>query len=1217
MSASSQKNSKEHSILAAPIGGMIHFILKYHIFFLFLMIAGAVWAGLYAREQLKFKNRRLDLINPKSEWNQYWLDYISKFGSEDDLIIVLDGESPEKIIAAVNETAEAIELKPNLFYSLFYKFDDSALLSKALYFASDEELQDLNMFLKSHEDVFHGNWNTLSVDRILPQTVMPLAADPEQIPPRMASNLRQALERMIFSLENALGPEYRFVSPFPEVDISKAKKNRNVPQPAGNSQAGMQNFRFLQYASNDADAGSDADAGAVWDSNLSDAYEEYAPDTNIVQNSNVGSHWTQPDYTLVNYIANYPPVELTDPYIVAVSSARNADPVAYQTEYPSGSSLSPFQTASLETTSFETATFETAASATPVFQSPFDAFTESVPPLETVAVNTYVASNVETASNTGTVSNAGAASNTGLAVPSVSEPVRSSSADLTAGGAGQETVQTFLTHEELEGPPDFSSNSPMVPRSAEKDSHIHYMWLNPDKTAIMMVKMVEEKDEEFARGTKGIDALRTILQTVQKNNPGTKVQLTGLPVMENDEMRSSQNSMGIATWLSILGVALLYVYFFRELRHPMMAMFALFIGIGWSMAYVTFFIGHLNILSISFAVILIGLGIDFGIHYTSRYLQCRSEGDDTYTALIRSGREIGPGIVTGALTTAAAFYMAGLTEFTGIAELGIIAGGGVLACCIAALTVLPIFIYMMDKNRKSEKIPVPRDPVFFHLNPKLVFTLGICCFAMLLCGLPKVYYDYNLLNLQPEGLESVELEKRLIDESKQSVWYAISMSDNEEVLRERIEKFTALPSVDHVEQIVTTIVPDENPLVRQIHDVLTLTPANVDHHPVLTKEDALKLYQCLEMARRCLMGKTEFASYFERIETLQNQLLNMKLTDYFTRMTEYQESLANDLLAKLNALEKISSPEPPSVNDIPKPYLDRMRSSDGTYLLKIYGKGDLWNMDNLRTFVEEVRSVDPRVTGNPLQTYECSLQMKKGYQDAAVYALGIVVILLLFDLRSIQGVFFAMIPVTIGILSTLGIMGLCGIPLNAANMIVLPLIIGIGIDDGVHILHDFRNFYRGGVYRISNSTSMSVILTSLTTILSFGTLILAQHRGLQSLGFVLGIGTTCCWLASLLMLPATLNLVFHRELVSESPLNSFSQKPTLSSERSNLSQEGASDGKQELISHSSRENELKSSASFFSYHSEIESGREIVGRSATCYTRDEDGVIVNRAGRVA
>jgi predicted RND superfamily exporter protein len=177
-------------------------------------------------------------------------------------------------------------------------------------------------------------------------------------------------------------------------------------------------------------------------------------------------------------------------------------------------------------------------------------------------------------------------------------------------------------------------------------------------------------------------------------------------------------------------------------------------------------------------------------------------------------------------------------------------------------------------------------------------------------------------------------------------------------------------------------------------------------------------------------------------------------------------------------------------------------------------------MDALETFVKEVRSVDPRATGNPLQAYEASLQMKSSYEQAAIYALAVITVVLLFDLRSIRYTLLAALPLGLGILQTFGLMGILDIPLNPANMIALPLMLGIGVDYGVHLIHEYRE--QRGPYRMSPATAVAVMVDGLTTVVGFGSLMIASHRGLQSLGRVLTLGVSCCMFTSIVMLPALL-----------------------------------------------------------------------------------------------
>ena len=188
----------------------------------------------------------------------------------------------------------------------------------------------------------------------------------------------------------------------------------------------------------------------------------------------------------------------------------------------------------------------------------------------------------------------------------------------------------------------------------------------------------------------------------------------------------------------------------------------------------------------------------------------------------------------------------------------------------------------------------------------------------------------------------------------------------------------------------------------------------------------------------------------------------------------------------------------------------------GRYLLKIYSQANIWDMAGMEQFVKQVRSVDQQATGNPLQVYEASRQMKRSFEQAAWYALFAIIPFVFLDFRRLSHSLLAVLPMGIGLLQTLGLMGLLDIPLNPANMIVLPLTLGIGMEDGVNIMHDFRS--QGRKYRyVSGSTIVAVVVNSLTTMVGFGALMIANHQGLQSLGRVLTISMACNMFNSLML----------------------------------------------------------------------------------------------------
>jgi predicted RND superfamily exporter protein len=209
----------------------------------------------------------------------------------------------------------------------------------------------------------------------------------------------------------------------------------------------------------------------------------------------------------------------------------------------------------------------------------------------------------------------------------------------------------------------------------------------------------------------------------------------------------------------------------------------------------------------------------------------------------------------------------------------------------------------------------------------------------------------------------------------------------------------------------------------------------------------------------------------------------------------------------------------------------RFVGQHGKHLLKIYGRGDIWDAHALRRFVHEVRTVDPHVTGNPLQAHEASLEMKRSFQEAAVYSMLVILGVLVLDFKSLAYALLAALPLSVGVLQMFGLLGMLQIPLNPANMIALPLVLGIGVDYGVHIVHEFRE--QRGPYRMSSGTAVAVLVDALTTLVGFGSLMIATHQGLQSLGRVLTLGVTCCLFTSLVMLPALLAWITRKRAMPE------------------------------------------------------------------------------------
>ena len=362
----------------------------------------------------------------------------------------------------------------------------------------------------------------------------------------------------------------------------------------------------------------------------------------------------------------------------------------------------------------------------------------------------------------------------------------------------------------------------------------------------------------------------------------------------------------------------------------------------------------------------------------------------------------------------------------------------------------------------------------------------------------------------------MELEHKLFQETNRSAWFALSVASSPEEALARKEAFEKLPTVERVVEVASKIplhAEGKRPIVERIHNRLANLPRQVPEIPVT---EPAELDRMLAGAETMLASVPEAARSAAELRQMRELLRRYTPDEYRRRVSAYQQAMAVDLLGKLRELQAASTVEPPRPSDLPECVACRFIGKNGKYLLQVFSKGNIWDVGPMGRFVHDVRSVDPEITGNPLQVYEASRQMKRSFEHAAWYALLVIVPLVFLDFRRLGHTLLAMLPMSLGMLLTIGLMGLLDIPLNQANMIFIPLIIGIGIEDGIHLLHDMRR--QGRRYRgADNAVIVSVVVTSLTTMVGFGALMIANHRGLQSLGRVLTLSMGCCLLTSLLL----------------------------------------------------------------------------------------------------
>jgi hopanoid biosynthesis associated RND transporter like protein HpnN len=660
--------------------------------------------------------------------------------------------------------------------------------------------------------------------------------------------------------------------------------------------------------------------------------------------------------------------------------------------------------------------------------------------------------------------------------------------------------------------------------------------------------------------------LRELVEQTRAEVPGLNVGLTGESVLEYDEMMQSKKDTAVASVASLLICALIFIYGYQETGRPVKATLCLVVGLGYTLAFATATVGHLNILTVTFVPILIGLAIDYGVHLISRYEEELRKGKSEEASLTRAMVYTGKGIFTGALTTAGAFLAMGLTNFKGIQEMGIICGGGLVVCLIPMMTMLPALLLKGRQNlidHQQGDLDVKRARIENLWLERPVWVMGI---TATLCGLAltqiwKVHFDYNLLNMQSDGLPAVVFEKKLIASTPKQVLFGAVIATNlpEAVALE--EKLKRLPSVTNVDSITMFLAENQTrklDLVGEIKQELApVRFAEPDRRPAdLTALSATLYYTAgyMAAAARDVGGEdpaltNQFGSLQRAIDELRKEMNKgnaEQLATNAVKLGNFQHALFDDLGDTFEALRNQDNSSPLRAEDLPPALRDRFVGVTGKYLLMVYPKKDVWQRENQKEFIDEVSPIYHEVTGTPVQLYYYTKLLKESYQTAALYSLAAIAVMVLIHFRSLLSVVLALAPVAVGSLWLGGLMGYFNIPLNPANIMTLPLVIGIGVTNGIHILNRFAEEQTPNI--LARSTGKAVLVSGLTAIAGFGSLILGKHRGIQSLGYVMSTGIATCMIAGLTFLPALLNLLLRWSRQEK-------ERPSVDNARSTLGQE--------------------------------------------------------------
>ncbi len=719
----------------------------------------------------------------------------------------------------------------------------------------------------------------------------------------------------------------------------------------------------------------------------------------------------------------------------------------------------------------------------------------------------------------------------------------------------------------------------MLDPSEERLVHQGYLTSTDGSLYVIMVHPQISSDsldspvflEEF------LSAIRRSGDAAQQSQPEVEYGLTGVPVTIVEESQTVNHDAPFCSILAAASIGILAMVAFRRKLAVLLVLFSLGCGILWNFGLTWLIFGGINLITSAVPVILLALGTDFGIHVVVAYEAERILGHPPSRSISEALQRVGPGMITGAITTALAFYAICFMEYRGFQEFGVTAGNGVLVCMVAMVVILPALLILTDRRpaklkkavlaplvgeivKEPPDLPPPSSSLrrswhstsrAFTAFPKFSLLLAVAVTGYFIYLAQGIGFDYRVEDLLPKDSESIITQEKLKNDPHLSPEFAVLFCKNREMLRASTKIAEEMAKEGNVlgrRDSILAVLPESATEVRKglmdqirkLLEPLTIDPGRM--RPVDPKAIRKSLEELLAVFERALdmvatiPGTDEMVRLLDQmVTTLESAADAVEKADesWIAEFTDAQRRVWNWGRARLEEVDRMLAAGPVTEGELPKEILDHYKGpKTGQYVLYLYPAGSLEKRPILKKFVEDSREVarkaGTQATGYPIVFYASTELIHRGFSTAVSAAAIVILITLFLDFQRIGIVFLAVLPKVLGIIWMLGIMRLLGINYNLANQIVIPLIIGVGLAYGIHIIHRFirEKPKNRDITNVLEHTGAAITLSGLTTMIGFGSLALASHRGLASIGTVLFFGVGAALVASTYVLANLLYMVF-------------------------------------------------------------------------------------------
>lgn len=644
---------------------------------------------------------------------------------------------------------------------------------------------------------------------------------------------------------------------------------------------------------------------------------------------------------------------------------------------------------------------------------------------------------------------------------------------------------------------------------------------NGDIRRIIFLKAQALDFDEALPNATVIAEIRSIIESLNFP-PEVTVAITGEIALSHEEIEAAITGVQLTGWIAIVLLAIVLVYGVRSAKIIVAIFLLLICGIIWTSAYAMTAVGEYNTLSIVFLVMFFGLGVDFAIHYSLSYQESTNK-DMTPTRAVHSATtNVGRAIAICSVTTTLGFLGFWPTDYQGLADLGIISAGGMLIACFLTFTFLPAFFKVVGRPR-SQNMDLPNGE---RIVEWLVLKRRQVVFFLLTLTLGAIYlstaaqFDYSVMALRDPDSESMRTHQ-LLQEDGLATDYALSIL-SEDIFDKSL--LTNLATVKSVRTPADYVPKEQNDKLWILEDLQELLWSAIE--PGETKEppSISELRSNLQKLRTTLDTEIPFSAHYQsEFEALRDVIIPITNgTD--DQLIYWQQSVVENLIEELNWLREAVQVTSVDFNDLPEKLIDRLVSTRGELLSTVLPSQDTTDVDALNAFIRSVRNHVPIATGRPVIEWGVGNIVLDSFLEALAFAITGIFVVLVITFRQLKKAALILVPLALASTFTLALGVVFNWPLNMANILVIPLIFGLGVDNGIHIVDRYTGTSNVGAL-MHSSTPRAVILSTLTTIGTFAALSLSPHEGTASIGSLLTVAVAFLLVFTVFLLPVLLSFL--------------------------------------------------------------------------------------------